>query len=109
MSKAHQRRDTACHGATVPAAPESQCCFRVVVIPQVLQVILEHVRDENRFIRRQEFPEPNAILMTRDMLFVSEEQPTSALDHTPAVASQHVFGTVRARYSVYLIYDEHGP
>ena len=75
-----QRRDATADGTMIPAGEEARGGARIRVVPQMLEVILQHVDGGEPAVGRQQFPEPHAILRL-DVLAVAQEEPAGAFDH----------------------------
>src|SRR5262245_38239597 len=75
-----QRLDSASNGAVAPLLPESQSSPLIVVIPKVLQIILQHINSSQPLVGRQQLVELDAVGLLLDVLAISQQKPAGTFN-----------------------------
>lgn len=67
--------------ASAPLLPEASRRAHVPVLPEMFEIVLQHVHDEQRPVRAEQLPQPHAFVVGAEIGAIAQQQPARALDH----------------------------
>ena len=84
-----ERRNTTAERATWPRVPEPEGGDGRSILPQALEVVLEHLRDEERAVGAEQVAQAHALTTRFDIRFVPEQQIADAAPSVASVGAAH--------------------
>src|SRR5438270_11616339 len=99
LRESDQGRQSASERAAVPLSPEATRCGRIAKAPQLFEIILENIGDEQGAIRSEQFAQPHSITGTLQMIRIAQQNPACATNHAPLRDASDALG-ITARHSL---------